>query len=45
MILKITDIEKTRKIFNELEKSLMFKKFHGDIFFFSMILYIHDMND
>ena len=31
MILKITDIEKTRKIFNELEKSLMFKKFDGDI--------------
>ena len=36
MILKITDIflnqkQEIRKNFNELEKSLMFKKFHGDI--------------
>ena len=31
MILKITETEETRKNFNELEKSLMFKKFHGDI--------------
>ena len=36
MILKIKDIflnqkQEIRKNFNELEKSLMFKKFHGDI--------------